>query len=369
MRTNNNDPLNSGSVPTDNTLEHPIDVTVHTSAQTFMDDKRAVGVSIGIFNDGKTFTYNYGEVEKGSRTLPSHRTLYEIASITKTFTGTLLAHAVVEQHVQLDDDVRIYLDDEYPNLAFDGQPVKLVHLINHTSQLPFMLPDRPELFEHPDPIELPKMLVHLSQRYTRTNFFADLHQVQLDTVPGVAFKYSNAAAQLLGYILERVYGMSYEQVVTAKITGPLHMQDTKISLSHAERGRLATGHYEDGSAALYDTPHSQAAGALYSSTSDMLEYVAFHLNETHEVVRLSHQPTWGDIHTSAVGLNWQLQMTAAGQRRIWQSGGSFGFSSYCVVVPDVQLGVVLLANEADRTTQGRLASMANTIQGAINEQQ
>ena len=162
-----------------------------------MDDKRAVGVSIGIFNDGKTSTYNYGEVEKGTRTLPSHCTLYKIASITKTFTGTLLAHAVVEQHVKLDDDVRIYLDDEYPNLAFDGQLDKLVHLINHTSRLPFMLPDRPELFEHPDPIEVSKMLVHLSQRYTRTNFFEDLHQVQLDTAPGVAFKYSNAAAQLL----------------------------------------------------------------------------------------------------------------------------------------------------------------------------
>jgi CubicO group peptidase (beta-lactamase class C family) len=346
-----------------------IDLVVDKSAQKFMSDQRAVGLSIGIVKDGKTYSYNYGQVEKGKKRLPSQQTIYEIASITKTFSGVLLAHAVIEKRVGMDDDVRKYLDGDYPNLEFEGHPIKLFHLINHTSQLPPFLPDRPDLFVNPDPIELPKILTEISRNYTRTQFYEDLHSVKLDKVPGVDFRYSNAAAQLLGYILERVYRMSYEQLVTEKITKPLGMNETKITLSNAEKGRLATGYYENGTVALYSPPQSQAAGGLHSSVSDMLKYLKFHLSEDNEVIKLSHQTSWGDISSYASGLNWQMNKTSAGHRRIWQSGGTFGFSSYCVVFPELNLGIVILSNESDRDTQGRLNTMADQILAGIGENQ
>jgi len=349
----------------------PIDIAriVNKSANKFMSDQHSVGLSVGIIKDGRSWTYNFGEVEKGTKILPSQHTIYELASITKTFTGVLLAQAVVEKKVKLDDDVRRYLDGSYPNLEFEGQPIKLVHLINHTSRLPFVMPDRPELFRNPDPYELPKILTAIESNYTRTNFCEDLQKVKLDRAPGTEFKYSNSAAQLLGFILEKIYGMSYEQLVLKKIAMPLGMTETKITLTKSERKRLAKGHYDNGSIALYGTPQSQAAGALRSSVSDMLRYTRYHLNEGDEVIRLSHQTTWGDIKYYASGLNWQMNKTSAGHRRIWQSGGSFGFSSYCVIFPELRLGIVLLSNESDQNSQGRLNVMADELLMGVGKTQ
>jgi len=187
----------------------------------------------------------------------------------------------------------------------------------------------------------------------------------LDKVPGTEFKYSNAAAQLLGYILEGIYGLPYEQLVIQKIAKPLRMRETKIRLSEAEKQRLAKGHYENGSLALPATPQTQAAGGLRSSVSDMLKYMKFHLNENNEVTRLSHKTSWGEIKYYASGLNWQMVKTAQGHRKIWQSGGSFGFSSYCAVFPDLNVGIVLLSNESDQNSQGRLNTMADEILAGI----
>jgi CubicO group peptidase (beta-lactamase class C family) len=348
-------------------VNNNVDALVEQAARKFMGDTHAVGLSVGVLKDGRTYTYNYGEVEKGRKGLPTQHTLYEIGSITKTFTGVLLARAAVEGRVKLDDDVRKYLDGDYPNLEFDGQPVRLVHLINHTSRLPFVMPDRPELFKNPNPFELPKILTEIERKYTRDDFYRDLHAVKLDKAPGSDFKYSNAAAQLLGYILERVYRTTYERLVAEKIARPLKMRETTLNPSASQLKRLAKGHYEDGSVALPVTPQSQAAGGLRSTVSDMLKYVAFHLKEDDEVIKLSHRPTWGDIKYYASGLNWQMKMTASGHRRIWQSGGTFGFASYCAVFPELGIGIVLLSNESDRDSQGRLDTMANEILGGLGE--
>jgi CubicO group peptidase (beta-lactamase class C family) len=349
------------------TSKKEVDALVARAARKFMGDAHAVGLSVGVLKDGQTYTYNYGDVEKGKGRLPTRHTLYEIGSVTKTFTGVLLARAAVEGRLKLDDDVRQYLDGDYPNLEFEGQPVRLVHLINHTSRLPFVLPDRPELFKNPNPFELPKLLTEIERSYTREDFYRDLHEVKLDKAPGSEFKYSNAAAQLLGFILERIYRTSYERLLAEKITKPLKLRETTLTPSAAESKRIAQGHYEDGSVALPVTPQSQAAGGLRSSVSDMLKYVAFHLNEGEEVVRLSHRPTWGDIRYYASGLNWQMNTTAGGHRRIWQSGGTFGFASYCAVYPELGLGLVLLSNESDRDSQGRLNTLANEVLNGFGE--
>ncbi len=75
----------------------------------------------------------------------------------------------------------------------------------------------------------------------------------------------------------------------------------------------------------------------------------------------------GNIKDYASGLNWQMNKTSAGNRRIWQSGGSFGFSSYCVVFPELRLGIVLLSKESDQNSQGRLSAMADEILMRIGE--
>ena len=326
---------------------------VEPAARAFVADPRAAGLSIGVLKGGETFTYHFGNLERGKKSPPDDRTVYPIASITKTFTGTLLAQATVEKKVRLDADVREYLAGSYPGLEFQGNPIVLSQLVNHRSGLPFVLPDVP-----------PEQANAALRGQTKGAFLELLRHVTLDAAPGKAFRYSNAGGQLAGYILEGIYGTSYEELLRRKITGPLGMSDTLITLGPAQRARLAKGYDGEGRLAPEVPDELQGAGALKSTVADMLSYARWHLAERDPAVALTHEPTFTEGNYSA-GLNWQM-LRADGRRLIWQEGHVPGFLSYCVVIPELDLGLVLLTNAEDRTSSARAASMVNQILSALD---
>ena len=350
---------------TDNPLKTPVDSIVEQAAQQFMTAPQSVGLSVGIFKDGQTYVYNYGTVEKGKQQLPTSQTVYPISSITKTFTGALLAQAVIDKKVKLGDDIRKYLAGDYPNLAYQGQPIRLFHLINHRSGLPFLLPDIPDAFANKT-IPSSTIATELLQHYTQADFYADLHKVRLDTVPGYTFRYSNAGAQLLGYILERVYNMPFEELIRSKVTQPLTMRHTKITLTPADQYSFAKGYNYNG-VLMPPTPDQlQGAGALKSTVADMLNYIQWHVSEQTEAAKLTHRPTWGDINRYSAGLNWQM-LQSAGNRVIWQDGNIPGYSSLCVNYPELNMGIVVLSNECDRSTASRVTTLANQVMKTLDE--
>lgn len=319
-------------------------------AQTFLRESHTVGLSLGIYQDGNVYTYHYGETEKGNNRRPTDDTLYAIASVTKTFTGTLLARAVAEKRVRMDDDIRLYLDGKYPNLEFQGEPIRLFHLINHNSGLPFFLYDRPAS---------PTEETERAHGYTRADFYRDLHHVTLTTTPGTRFQYSNAAAQLLGYILERVYGMSFEKLVAQKIVQPLAMKHTKITLSSTEQKHFR-GYDENGNVAPEVPDSLQAAGAIKSTVTDLLKYMTWHLAEKDPVAKETHAPRWSSGPIFSVGLNWQMFRLPT-YRVIWQEGSLPGHSSYCVCYPEFHLAIVALTNEFDRDSSAKLTKLVKEI--------
>src|SRR6185312_591196 len=110
--------------------EAPVAASVDRAVEAFLVAcPQSVGISIGVCRGGRSWRFNYGRVAPGADTAPRSDTLYAIASITKTFTGTLLAQAQLEGRLKLDDDIRRYLDGDYPNLAFDGLPIRLCDLV------------------------------------------------------------------------------------------------------------------------------------------------------------------------------------------------------------------------------------------------
>jgi CubicO group peptidase (beta-lactamase class C family) len=78
--------------------------------------------------------------------------------------------------------------------------------------------------------------------------------------------------------------------------------------------------------------------------------------------------TTGKINDYAVGLNWQMKLNPQKKKMIWQSGGTFGFSSYCVAYPELNIALVLLTNESDRTAQGELEEIADKVYLKIAKQ-
>ncbi len=351
--------LTQPKLPTDNRLISKTDSVVQIAAQAFMAAPQTVGLSIGVYHEGKMYTYHYGEVAKGSGKLPRSESLYAIASVTKTFTATLLAGAVVEKRLELNDDIRNYLEGEYPNLEYSGQPIRLVHLINHGSGLPFLLPNIPEIFTDTT-LSMTDIAKKIDRPIDRQAFYQALREVKLDTLPGTKFMYSNAGVQLLGFILEKVYQMPYEKLLQSKILKPLHMADTKIVLGPKEKSRLVKAYDEKGNIIPANTSTFEAAGGLTSTIDDMLKYVRWQVKEQEEALRLAHSPTWGDFNPYAVGLNWRM-LKKDNKRLLWQDGNMVGYSSLCVLHPDQDLGLVVLTNQMDRLSAGRIKQLVREI--------
>jgi CubicO group peptidase (beta-lactamase class C family) len=108
---------------------------------TFVDEGHTDGMSIVVVKDGKAHFYNFGTTTRGKAKPPTEHSVYEIGSVTKVFTSLVLAHAVEEGRIGLQDDIRKYLPGDYPNLAWQGTPIRIIDLADTTSALPDNLPN------------------------------------------------------------------------------------------------------------------------------------------------------------------------------------------------------------------------------------
>lgn len=346
----------------DNKLKTRLDSLVNSTVSAFMNDSSRVGLSIGIIKDGISLFYNYGTTEKGKRQIPTANSVYELASITKTFSSALLAKAVLDKKVKLDDDIRLYLDGKYPNLEYKGVPIKLINLANLTSGLPNWMPDNKDLFSKANPDSIPYILDAIHKKYSRADLYRDLHHVKLDTVPGSVTRHCNTAAQLLGYIMERVYGARIDQLLKKYFAEPLKMRNTAFLADGKLPAALVKGYDGKGRVMPFIVWEDLRVAASISSTaSDMLKYMAYQMDGSKAEVMLSHRPTNGTPENGAIALNWKVNVTDKGIRKFSHTGGSLGFSSYIVFYPDQKTGIILLANEAGPTTQGALISLADKI--------
>lgn len=242
-------------------------------------------LSVGVIKNGKIYKFQNGKL--ANEESPNDQTLYEIASLTKTFTGTLLAKSILDKKVELDNDIRKYLPDSYPNLEFEGHPIMYRNLVTHTSGLPNMFPNRPEIFENSNWDKLPFKIIELQAGFTKKQFLEELHKVKLDTISGYKFSYSNAGANLLGYCLERVYEKSYEDLVKDVILEPLEMDNTYINVSKENSLLLAKGFNANG----IEMPtriekELQLEGGIISTLDDMLKYAQFELETDNPLIRI-----------------------------------------------------------------------------------
>lgn len=338
-----------------------IDTIVSHAVDKFKTSGASMGLSVGVVDSGKISFYHFGSIQKGVVTPPSNETIYEIGSVTKTFTSLLLAQAVLDHRAKLTNDVRTFLRGKYPNLQYKGAPIGLMQLANLTSGLPNNLPEKIPAFKSADEIGQLFEIRSIHDAYTKHQFLKDLHAVILTQRPGLAIAHSNTAAQLLGFTLENIYDSSYQKLLAKFITIPFKLDNTYVVVPTEKRVHYAHG-YNDKGISMPDIPQdAAAAGILKSSLPDMVTYVKLQLTEQDDRIKLVHQPTWGEPGDVAVGLNWMVKTNFDGQRKIWASGGTFGQSCYLCFYPERKFGIVILSNESDGGTEDRLSNLAQTV--------
>jgi len=350
--------------PVSQPLTGAIDTAADKLAAGFLANRCRVGLSIATVVHGRVRFYDYGMASRQTRRQATPDSIYEIASVTKTFTGALAAQAVSDGAMGVDRDFRSYLPQTYPNLERDGQPITLRSLATHRSGLPRDFPDTDALYDHRDYRTLPDALLALDRGYDRDRYLTALHGIALRSMPGTTEAYSNLSMKVIGFGLETVRKQPFERLMRASILRPLGMKDTDFVPTPAQRTRLVTPYDRLGRATPYHLRNAGAAYGLYSTPADMVRYVRWQLDEKVPAIKLAHQPLVG-ARSDGEGLIWNMALDN-GQRMLWHGGGTFGMTSQVVLYPQTQEGYVLLANDACEGTEGALKQIAQQLHAAPN---
>lgn len=329
------DPLTIlSSNPKQTELHHFID----KMAIQYLQDPKTRGLSIGVVRDSYNETFFYGETKGGNNILPDSQSLYEIGSISKTFTAIILSHAVNQGKIKLQDDIRKYLPGNYPDLQFEGAPIKIIDLSNHTSGLPG-IPDNLE--HHPGYDE-----ANPYQNYSEEMIYDYLRNFVPDELPGLRAEYSNFGFAILGIILEKIYQVPLTTLLQDIITAPLEMTYTSFDVQKKNKAFLTTGYNdEEGKdVACWDMGMFKAAGGIKSNIKDMITYLLANMEDYNKDISLSHQET--DLKAGfGRGLAWIVQFLND-ETIIWHNGGTAGFRSFCGFTKEKKTGIVVLSNSS-----------------------
>lgn len=312
------------------------------------------GVVIGVIEHGARQIFVYGDAKQNS--------IFEIGSISKTFTGLILAQMVEQHKVTFEEPVRELLPPGTVNKP-ELPEITLLDLATQHSGLPRM----PDNF-HPANPEDPYA------DYGARNLYEFIAKHGVLKPANAGFAYSNLGMGLLGQALSNRAGTSYPNLLKTEVTAPLGMSDTVVDLSREQEARFETGHTaEHRPAHPWKLDALAGAGAIRSTASDMLTYLEAELNPP--AAKHSGGPAGATIG-NALQLSQELRADVAPGMKIalawlyeeatgnyWHNGGTGGFSSYAFFNPKQDYAAVVLFN----TTIGKNGSYADRLGEHISE--
>lgn len=293
------------------------------------------GVAIGVLQHGKRKFFVYGPVQENS--------IFEIGSISKTFTGLILAQMVEQHKVKFDDPVRELLP---PGTVAKpaGPEITLLDLATQHSGLPRM-PDNFHPANPNDPYA----------DYAPANLYEFIRKKGVQKPEHAGFLYSNLGVGLLGQALVDRASMSYPQLLKFEVTGPLNMNETVVKLSPEQEKRFATGHTaQHQPTSPWNLDALAGAGAIRSTANDMLTYLEAQLHPD-SIQHAAGEP--GATISGAIKLTHELHGDALPEMQIalawfynkktgsyWHNGATGGYSSFAFFNPAEDTAAVVLFN-------------------------
>ena len=311
-----------------------------------MGQRRIPGLVLAIVKNGNAIKHDaYGVANLKLNAPVRKETAFEIGSVTKQFTAALVVMLIDEGKLSLDDKVTRFFD----NAPETWKDITVRHLLTHTSGL--------KNYTALSGFEATKKL-------NAQKFVAALGVQPLESKPGEAFKYCNSGYNLAGYIIEKVTGRSYWDVLQARILDPLDMKVTTrrdlepIIPNRADGYELKDGKWINRDSDLTDV---FAAGAIVSTVGDLLKWNAS-LDNGKLLSERSRERLWSGVPLNngakyPYGLGWRLD-DHNGRRTIWHSGSTAGFTASILRFPNERLAVIVLCNLGE---QGAATHVAKGI--------
>lgn len=313
-------------------------------------------MSVAIYKDGKTYHNYYKQIDSCAGNLPNDTTLFEIASITKVFTGSLVAKAVLDKEIALDTDIRTFLPGDYPNLEYEGSPVSIKHLVTHTIG-----------FETPKKLESVYKKIFSGQyenapiNYDINDLFDELETVELQNRPGTFYDYNNVGPDIAAYILEQVYNKTYPEILN-EFLKEIGMENTYLQEYGKYKDRLIYGYTETGKLATIDeNPLLGGSSGIITTLPDLVKFMKYLLESDEAFIKESTRSLFQDNEEN-MGYLWDLGYADIEGFYFLKSGTSNGVQSIILICPDSDYGqILLMTNTSEKATSDWL-SLYNRIE-------
>lgn len=302
--------------------------------------------------------YYYGVLREANKlqTVENKTAVFEIGSISKVMTSTLLATQVQQGHLNLDEQINPYL----PFALKDSIVLTFQQLANHTSGLPRVPTDMVQ-----------NIIFHRSNPYktydtTRLRKYLT-EKLEMDHAPGETFGYSNLGAGLLGYTLEQITGQSYESMLKQAIFQPLDMSQTTTQRDQVTDD-LVKGRDRNGKVTSnWDLNALAGAGAVLSTSQDLSQFMLAQFDTTDQVLALTRKMTYLQGEAGGVGLGWFI-MNKGDRQLYWHNGGTGGYKAFLMMDPQRKNAVIVLSNCSSFSDQApKVDALGQVLLAMINK--
>lgn len=285
-------------------------------------------LSIAIIQNGKTNYYGVLKLNDTIKSIENQTKVFEIGSITKVFTSTILASLVEEGKIKLTDKINAYYSFPFKdniNLTFQD-------LANHTSGLP-RLPDNLDLSNQTNPYK----------NYGKNQIEAYLKNF-LKLEKAKTYSYSNLGAGLLAYTLGLNQKMNFEKLLQKKVFDKYNMKNSFTNAKNIN-DKLVKGLNPKGEiTANWDWDALFGAGGILSTTEDLVKFAEAQFNPKNKELTLTRTPTSDIDEKMKIGLGWHLLKSKSGKDLIWHNGGTGGYSSSMTLNTNDKTAVIILSN-------------------------
>ncbi|AZQ44814.1 serine hydrolase domain-containing protein [Nonlabens ponticola] len=302
---------------------------LHRGTKSFPEKTQ---LAIAVVNNGKVSFAGIERVGDTIKMIDNHDHTFEIGSLTKVFTSTLLADLVLNDKIKLDDPLEKHMDYD---LSINPKTT-LKQLANHTSGLP-RLPTNLNLFlvDQSNPYKEYDSSM-LKQYLTSGN----TQQKQI----GTSYEYSNLGAGTLGFVLASMEQMTYEELLQECIFNKYNMSNS-TTLKEKIKTELIEGRDDNGNiTSNWDFDALAGAGAILSTVEDLSKFALAQFDKTNESLALTQESTYNVNSNMDIGLGWHIIKRIDQNDKLWHNGGTGGYSSSMVLDVTDKSGVIILSN-------------------------